>query len=450
MNVLLTVLSFLAAIGILVVVHEFGHFVAARLMGVKVLRFAVGFGRPLLIKRHGPDDTEWALCALPLGGYVKMLDEREGAVAPQELNRAFNRAPAWRRLLIVAAGPVANFLLAILFYWVLFIHGVPAIKPLIGEPPSNTPAAQAGLNNGDEIIGVDDTPVESFQDLRLSLLKHALSGGNVELKLRDSAPVQLVLSGIKRDEVELDVLDKLGIHPYDPPIPAVVGMLLPNGIAASAGLRAGDHIVAIDGAEIPTWQDLVTKVRGSAGKRLTLEIERGTQRLALTLTPGSEIQNGQRIGKIGAAPKLEDNWLAQIRTEIRYGPWDALVEGVQKTWDMSVFTLEMMGRMVIGQVSWKNLSGPLTIADYAGQSAQMGWLSFVSFLALVSVSLGVLNLLPVPLLDGGHLMYYSFEILRGRPVSERFMELGSRVGMAILFLLMVLALYNDLVRLTTG
>ncbi len=447
---LLTVLSFLVAIGILVVVHEFGHFVAARLMGVKVLRFAVGFGRPLLIKRHGRDQTEWALCALPLGGYVKMLDEREGAVAPQELDRAFNRAPVGRRLLIVAAGPIANFLLAILVYWVLFIHGVPAIRPLIGEPAPSTPAAQAGLNNGDEIIGVGSTPVESFQDLRLSLLKHALSGENVELKLRDAAPVQLILSGIKPDEVELDVLDKLGIHPYDPPIPAMVGMLLPNGIAASAGLRIGDHIIAIDGASIPTWQDLVTKVRASAGKRLTLEIERGAQRLALSLTPGAEVQSGRSIGKIGAGPKLEERWLAKIRTEIRYGPWDALVKGVQKTWDMSVFTLEMMGRMVIGQVSWKNLSGPLTIADYAGQSAQMGWLSFVSFLALVSVSLGVLNLLPVPLLDGGHLMYYSFEILRGRPVSERVMELGSRVGMAILFLLMMLALYNDLVRLTTG
>jgi len=446
----MTVLSFLAAIGILVVVHEFGHFVAARLMGVKVLRFAVGFGRPLLIKRHGRDQTEWALCILPLGGYVKMLDEREGAVETQDLHRAFNRAPVGRRLLIVAAGPIANFLLAILFYWVLFIHGVPAIKPLIGEPAPNTLAAQAGLNNGDEIVAVDDTPVESFQDLRLSLLKHALSGGSVELKRRNDAPVQLALSGIKREGVEEDVLDKLGIHPYDPPIPPIVGMLLPNGVAASTGLRVNDRILAIDGAPIPTWQVLVSKVRGSAGKRLSLEIERSGKKLNLSLTPGVEVHSGQSIGKIGAGPKLEERWLAEIRTEIRYGPWDSLEKSAQKTWEMSVFTLEMMGRMVMGQVSWRNLSGPLTIADYAGQSAQMGWLSFISFLALVSISLGVLNLLPVPLLDGGHLMYYSFEILRGRPVSERFMELGSRMGMAILFLLMVLALYNDLVRLTSG
>jgi regulator of sigma E protease len=230
----------------------------------------------------------------------------------------------------------------------------------------------------------------------------------------------------------------------------MVGMLLPNGVAASAGLRVNDRILAIDGMPLPTWQALVTKVRASAGKRLSLEIERGGRKLSLTLTVGAEVHNGQSVGKIGAGPRLDESWLAQLRTEIRYGPWDSLVRSVQKTWDMSVFTLEMMGRMVIGQVSWRNLSGPLTIADYAGQSAQMGWLSFVSFLALVSISLGVLNLLPVPLLDGGHLMYYSFEILRGRPVSERAMELGSRIGMAILFLLMVLALYNDLARLTSG
>jgi regulator of sigma E protease len=448
--VLTTVLSFLAAIGILVVVHEFGHFLAARLMGVKVLRFAVGFGRPLLTKRYGRDQTELALCILPLGGYVKMLDEREGAVAPHELGRTFNRAPVGRRLLIVAAGPIANFVLAILFYWVLFMHGVPVIKPLIGEPAPNTPAAHAGLNNGDEIVAVDDTPVESFQDLRLSLLKHALSGGSVELKLRHDAPVQLALGGIRRDEIEQDVLDKLGIRPYDAPIPPIVGMLLPNGVAASAGLRVNDRILAIDAAQIPTWQVLVAKVRGSAGRRLSLEIDRGGKKLNLSVTPGADVHNGQRIGKIGAGPKLEERWLAQIRTEIRYGPWKSLEKSAQKTWDMSVFTLEMMGRMVMGQVSWRNLSGPLTIADYAGQSAQMGWLSFVSFLAIVSISLGVLNLLPVPLLDGGHLMYYGFEILRGRPVSERFMELGSRIGMAILLLLMVLALYNDLARLTSG
>jgi regulator of sigma E protease len=445
-----TVLSFLLAIGILVVVHEFGHFVAARAMGVKVLRFAVGFGRPLLTKRYGKDQTELALCILPLGGYVKMLDEREGAVAPHELGRAFNRAPVGRRLLIVAAGPIANFLLAILFYWVLFMHGVPVIKPLIGDPAPNTPAAHAGLNNGDEIVAVDDTPVKSFQDLRLSLLKHALSGGNVELKLRNDAPVLLSLDAVRRDEIEQDVLDKLGIRPYDPPIAPIVGMLLPNGVAASAGLRVNDRILAIDSAPAPTWQALVSKVRASAGKRLSLEVERGGRKLILSLTPVAEIHAGESIGKIGAAPKLDQRWLAEIRTEIRYGPWDSLGKSVQKTWDMSAFTLEMMGRMVLGQVSWRNLSGPLTIADYAGQSAQMGWLSFVSFLALVSISLGVLNLLPVPLLDGGHLMYYSFEILRGRPVSERFMELGSRIGMAVLLFLMILALYNDLARLTGG
>jgi regulator of sigma E protease len=445
-----TVFSFLAAIGILVVVHEFGHFLAARLMGVKVLRFSVGFGKPLLMKRMGKDQTEWALCALPFGGYVKMLDEREGPVAAHELDRAFNQAPVGRRFLIVAAGPIANFLLAILFYWVLFVHGVPAIKPMIGEPPAKSPAALVGLVSGDEIVAVGDKAVDSFQDLRLSLLKAVLSGKPVELKLKNDAPVRLDLTGINRDEIEQDVLDKLGIHPFDPPIPPVLGTLLPQGVAAKAGLKVNDRVDAVDGVPIQTWQEFVKRVRGSPGKQLNLEIDRDSQHMMFSLVPVAEPQVDKTVGKIGAGPKIDEKWLANLQTELRYGPWDALIKGVNKTWTMSVFTLEMMGRMVMGQVSWRNLSGPLTIADYAGQSAHMGWLSFVSFLALVSVSLGVLNLLPVPLLDGGHLMYYTFEILRGRPVSERAMEFGSRIGIAILFMLMALALYNDLVRLTAG
>lgn len=447
---LTTVLSFLAAIGILVVVHEFGHFLAARMMGVKVLRFSVGFGKPLLIRRLGRDRTEWALCALPFGGYVKMLDEREGAVAPAELDRAFNRAPVGRRFFIVAAGPIANFLLALLFYWALFVHGVPALKPLIGEPVPDSPAAQAGLAAGDEIIAVGSEPVESFQDLRLDLLKAALSGGPLELKLRNDAPVRLDLAGVDPDELEQDVMDKLGIRPYDPPIPPVLDALLPGAVAEKAGLKPGDRIVSVSGEPIESWQDFVKLVRAAPGRPLELEIDRHGQHLSVSLTPVAETRGGKPIGKIGAGPRLDDDWLAAMQTEIRYGPWDALSRSVSKTWEMSVFTLEMMGRMVIGQVSWRNLSGPLTIADYAGQSAQMGLLSFVSFLALVSVSIGILNLLPVPLLDGGHLMYYSFEILLGRPVSERAMEVGSRIGIAILFLLMALALYNDLVRLSTG
>jgi regulator of sigma E protease len=445
-----TVFSFLAAIGILVVVHEFGHFLAARLMGVKVLRFSVGFGKPLLMKRMGKDQTEWALCALPFGGYVKMLDEREGPVAAHELDRAFNQAPVGRRLLIVAAGPIANFLLAILFYWVLFVHGVPAIKPMIGEPPANSPAALVGLVSGDEIVAVGDKAVDSFQDLRLSLLKAVLSGKPVELKLKNNAPVRLDLTAINRDEIEQDVLDKVGIHPFDPPIPPVLGTLLPQGVAAKAGLKVNDRVDAIDGVPIQTWQEFVKRVRASPGKQLNLEIDRDSQHLMFSLVPVVEPQMDKTVGKIGAGPKIDEKWLSNLQTELRYGPWDALIKGANKTWTMSVFTLEMMGRMVMGQVSWRNLSGPLTIADYAGQSAHMGWLSFVSFLALVSVSLGVLNLLPVPILDGGHLMYYTFEILRGRPVSERAMEFGSRIGIAILFMLMALALYNDLVRLTAG
>ncbi|MGO9445238.1 MAG: RIP metalloprotease RseP [Thiobacillaceae bacterium] len=447
---LMTIVSFLVAIAILVVVHEYGHYLAARLMGVKVLRFAVGFGKPLLIKRMGRDQTEWALCALPLGGYVKMLDEREGPVMPHELDRAFNKASAGKRLLIVAAGPIANFLLAIVFYWVLLMHGVPAIRPVIGAPPQNSPAAQAGLVRGDEIVAVGNSAVDSLQDVRLDLVKSALSGQAVELKLRNRAAITLKLNQIDRDHLEEDVLDKLGIRPYDPPIPAVFGTILPDGVAAQAGLKRNDHVVAIDGVQTRSWQDLVTQVRASPGKPLTLEIERGPGRLTVSLTPAVERQKGQTIGKIGAGPLLDDRWLALIQTNVRYGPWEALTRACSKTWEMSAFTLETMGRMVLGQVSLKNLSGPLTIADYAGQSAHLGWTSYIAFLALISLSLGVLNLLPVPLLDGGHLMYYSVEILRGRPVSERAMEFGGRIGFALLFMMMALALYNDLVRLTTG
>jgi regulator of sigma E protease len=447
-----TLLAFLAAIAILVVVHEYGHFLAARLMGVKVLRFSVGFGKPLFIKQ-GKDGMEWALCALPLGGYVKMLDEREGPVPSHELDRAFNRAPVWRRFFIVSAGPIANFILAIFFYWALFVHGVPAIKPMIGEPVANSPAAVAGLRAGDEIVEVGHEAVNTYQELTLDLLEAVLSadaGGRIDIRLQSGHETVLSLSGINRSGAETDVMEKLGIRPYDPPIPPVFGTILNGSVAQRAGLAAGDRIESIDDTPVDTWQTLVRLVRAAPGKQLHIVIERDGRSMSVTLTPEVENVDGTRIGKIGAGPRLDEKWLAGLRTEVRYGPGRALIESVNKTLGLTGFTLEMMGRMVIGQVSWRNLSGPLTIADYAGQSAQMGWISFISFLALISVSLGVLNLLPIPLLDGGHLMYYSVEILRGRPLSEKAMELGSRIGIALIFIMMVLAFYNDLVRLTSG
>jgi len=450
MSVLHTVIWFLVAIGVLVVVHEFGHYLAARLAGVKVLRFSVGFGKPLFVRRLGPDRTEWVVAALPLGGYVKMLDEREGDVSPAEAHRAFNRATVWRRIGIVAAGPAANFLLAILFYWVLLMHGLPALKPIVGEPPAGTPAAQAGLVAGDEIVRVDGETIPSFTELRLALLRASVAGDPVMLGLADGRTVGLTPVPVSDESLEQDTLRPLGIVRFDPPIDPVIGSVLPDSAAARAGFRAGDRLLRADEAAIGTWQDWVKRIRDNPAQPMRITIVRDGQAQVVDVTPAAVDENGTRIGKIGAGPHIDESVLAPLMTEVRYGPLEALWQGAVRTWDMSVFTLEMMGRMVLGQVSWKNLSGPLTIADYAGQSATLGWISFVGFLALVSVSLGVLNLLPVPLLDGGHLMYYVAEVLTGRPVSERVMEIGARVGMTLLLLLMSFALFNDLQRLISG
>jgi regulator of sigma E protease len=387
---------------------------------------------------------------LPFGGYVKMLDEREGDVPKAEAHRSFNRATVGRRIGIVAAGPIANFLLAIVFYFALFLHGMPALKPIIGAPPADTPAAKAGLVAGDEIRSVNGTDTPSFQDLRLSLLRAGVAGDALELKLVDGRSVRLDATSIESENLEQDTLRPLGIVRYDPEIAPVIGKVLPDGAAARAGFQPGDRLVSANGIAVANWQDWVQLIRQHPAKLLRIEYERQGQRADLDVIPDAVEESGQRIGKIGAGPQVDESVLAPLMTEVRYGPFEALGRATVKTWDMSLFTLEMMGRMVLGQVSWKNLSGPLTIADYAGQSATLGWVSFVSFLALVSVSLGVLNLLPVPLLDGGHLMYYVAEVVTGRPVSERTMEIGSRIGMTLLLLLMSFALYNDLQRLIGG
>ncbi|MBU4500516.1 MAG: RIP metalloprotease RseP [Gammaproteobacteria bacterium] len=450
MSFLHTLLWFLVAIGVLVVVHEFGHYLAARLAGVKVLRFSVGFGKPLFSRRFGPDQTEWSLSLLPFGGYVKMLDEREGDVPAAEAHRSFNRATVWRRIGIVIAGPLANFLLAIVFYWALFLHGLPAMKPLIGEPPAGTPAAHAGLTAGDEIRRVNGTDTPSFQDVRLTLLRAGVSDEPITLELVGGRSVQLDAPSMQNETLDHDTLRPLGIVRFDPEIEPVIGKLSPDGAATRAGLQTGDRLLAVDGKPVANWQGWVDVIRQHPAKSLRIEYQRQGRPGVLTVTPDAVDEAGQRVGKIGAGPKVDEAVFASLMTEVSYGPLEALWQGAVKTWDMSVFTLEMMGRMVIGQVSWKNLSGPLTIADYAGQSAALGWISFVGFLALVSVSLGVLNLLPVPMLDGGHLMYYVAEVLTGRPVSERTMEIGGRIGMTLLLLLMSFALFNDLQRLLGG
>jgi regulator of sigma E protease len=455
MNLLITIVSFLVTVGVLVVVHEFGHYVAARWSGVKILRFSVGFGKPLFVRRRGPDRTEWVIASIPLGGYVKMVDEREGQVEPLDLPRAFNRQSVWTRILIVIAGPFANFLLAFVVYWALFIAGMPGLKPVVGDPPPGTAAAYAGLANGDTVTSVADEPVATWNDVRWLLLKEAVKRGTTELEVQTSSgnavTRRLDMSGLSKDDLDKDFLGKLGLRNFRPRTAAVLGKLIKGGAAERAGLMQGDRIVAINGKPIDTWFDFTAEVSSNPGRTLGVELDRGGRRVQLRATPDPVTDGENRIGRLGveAPPELKREY-DRMSTMVRYNPVAAIPKAAAKVWDLSVFSIKMLGRMIVGDISWKNLSGPITIADYAGQSAQAGWMTWLGFLALVSVSLGVLNLLPIPLLDGGHLVYYFAEIVKGSAVSDRTMEIGQRLGLALLLALTFFAFYNDINRLFTG
>ena len=454
MPLLSTLIAFVVALGVLIVFHEFGHYLVARLCGVKVLRFSLGFGTPLWKRRLGRDGTEWAIAAFPLGGYVKMLDEREGPVAPQERHRAFNVQPVAKRFAIVLAGPAANFLLAILLYWLLFVHGLPGIRPVVGVALPDTPAAHAGFHAGDLIRRIGDAQVSTWQDVRWVLLETALRKESVRVELQsergDIGFGRLDLSGMSPEHIDGDLLQAVGITRYQPPLRPVIGRLIAGGAGERDGLKPGDEIIEVDGRPIAHWDELVSAISAAADRALTLRVKRPDAVLQLTVTPEPKAEGGRTVGRIGAAPQIDEAEMKKMFIEVRYGPAAAAVKALQRTWEVSLFTLRMLGKMIVGELSMKNLSGPLTIADYAGQSAQMGWLAYLSFLALISISLGVLNLLPVPLLDGGHLMYYVAEIVKGSPVSDRVMEIGQQLGMVLLFSLMAFAIYNDINRLFGG
>ncbi len=449
-----TLLAFIVAIAVLVVIHELGHYWVARLYGVKVLRFSVGFGKALYTKRFANGETEWVIAALPLGGYVKMLDEREGEVEPHELHRAFNRQPVLRRMAIAVAGPVANLLLAIALYWVLFVYGVPGLKPLLGEVAPQTPAAAAQLQAQETIISINGRATPSWQEVRWALLDLALQGAEVRIEGRTSRGevVQHVLDlkVLAPADLDGDFLRKLGLQPYQPPVYPVIGKLTEGGVAERVGLRVGDHILRVDGRAITHWKELVETVRSHPGQVLQLDIERDGSLLNLDITPEASREGGGTIGKIGVAPHIDRQAFDALLIEVRYAPFAALGQALRKTWEISVLSLKMLGKMVLGEISLKNLSGPITIADYAGQSAHMGVAAYLGFLALISISLGVLNLLPIPLLDGGHLLYYTVELIKGSAVSEKAWEAGQKVGIALLITLMVVALYNDFSRLILG
>jgi len=450
MTLLQTVVAFVVALGVLIVVHEYGHYLAARLCNVKVLRFSVGFGRPLAVWRLGADQTEWVIAAVPFGGYVKMLDEREGPVAPHEAVRAFNRQSVWKRFAVVAAGPLANFLFAVVVYAGLFMHGLPEARPVLAEPPPGSIAAAAGLGSGDVVRAVNGETITTWDELRWRVLQAALQREALRLETVNErghiGEATLDLRSYPSSEVETNAMERIGLRLHRPAFEPVLGELEYGGPAKRAGLLPGDRITHVQGVPIETWEDFVRSIHQSPAKPLTITVARGTERLTFEVTPDTKEVAGKRIGRVGASPRDLDKFYMQVS----YGPGVSLIRALEKTADIAIFSLRMLGKMLLGEVSWRNLSGPVTIADFAGQSAQMGWVSYLTFLALISISLGVLNLLPIPLLDGGHLMYYAIEIIKGRPVSERAMELGQRVGLALLLVMMAFAFYNDLNRLLTG
>lgn len=449
---MLTVIAFIGAIAVLVFIHEFGHYWVARRCGVKVLRFSIGFGKVIYTRVIG--ETEWALSLIPLGGYVRMLDEREDPVPPEQMQYAFNRKPVWQRMAIVAAGPLANFLLAIVLYWAVFIHGLPGLKPILGDIPAGTPAAIAQLQSGETLVRINDEAVPSWQDVRWSLLELALKQSEVRIEgLSRDGTIQshtLNLGGLETKDLEDDFMLKLGLSLYQPKILPVIGQFAPDSVAQAAGLQIGDVITHLNNVAIPDWRGMVQIISTHANQVLRVTVLRGNTPVNLTLIPRAEVQNGQTVGKLGIGPKINQAEWDALFVEVSYPVDEALWQALRKTWETSAVSLKMFGKMLLGEVSLKNLSGPVTIADYAGQSAKMGWVAYLGFLALISISLGVLNLLPVPLLDGGHLLYYAVEWIKGSAVSERAWEIGQKIGIALIGTLMVFALYNDLNRLISG
>ena len=446
MSAIYMLLGTLVALGVLVTIHEFGHFWVARRCGVKVLRFSVGFGTPLWRWRDR-QDTEFVIAAIPLGGYVKMLDEREESVPEALRDQAFNRKPVGQRIAIVAAGPLANFLLALVFFWVLAMLGSQQVKPVVGELLPGSPAELAGVRPGEEIVAVDGKTTSGWSAVNLQLVKRLGETGSLRLELvtpGDSLArqVDVPLQDWLRGAHDPDPLAGLGIRPWRPQVPARLAHLDESGPAAAAGLRLGDHLLSLDGQPVGDWADWVRAIQQRPGEAVRVGFERDglVQELSITLA-----ERGQ-AGYLGAGVAAGE-WPAQMLREERFGPFAGLLEGARRTWSMTLLTLDSLKKMLLGELSVKNLSGPITIAKVAGASAQSGLGDFLHFLAYLSISLGVLNLLPIPVLDGGHLLFYLVELVRGRPLSERVQTWGMQIGISLVIGVMLLALFNDLGRL---
>lgn len=449
MQIIQTILALIVTLGILVTIHEFGHFWVARRCGVRVLRFSVGFGKPMFswYDRRG---TEFAVAAIPLGGYVKMLDEREGPVPEDQRHEAFTSKPPSQRIAIAAAGPAANFLFAILAYWLLGVVGFTTLAPVVGDVQQDSVAARMGLSEGMEILEIDGHPVNSWREINMRLLERAGEHDAITFVVVDGNKREALtteLDGFRLSDESPNPVMLFGLQPWRPKVPAVIGEIIEGGRAAAAGLQAGDQIVAINGKAVDDWFELVKLVQASPEKELTLSVSREGGQVLIPVTPAiRDGQNGESSGYIGAGVS-QVNWPDDMLRDVSYGPLAAIPNAVSETWADTRLTFVAIHKMLTGLLSPTNLSGPITIARVAEASVSSGFEDFIRFLAYLSVSLGVLNLLPIPVLDGGHIVYYTIEAIRRKPLSEQVQALGLRIGMAMILTLMVFALYNDLMRL---
>lgn len=451
MSILQIIFAAIIVLGPLIAIHEFGHFWVARRLGVKVLTFSIGFG-PALLKWQAKDGVEYRLAAIPLGGYVRMADEREGEVPPEDVPKAFNRQPVWARMAIVAAGPLINLFFAIFLFWILFLQSGETLKTVVGTLKPNAPAMMAGLQVGDQIMAVDGKKTTDWEAVSYALVDRAGETGTVNMSVQSpnaTQPRQIVIAITQYLNNNQDPLSALGFTPYQPLLKPVIGEVSANGAAATQGLKAGDKVVMANNQVINTWQDLVEIVRTHPDTAFAAQVERDNKLVNLTLTPRMERDEfGNKEGKLGIGLQQQEIKIPpQYIQQRQYDVWTALVKACQKTYSLISMTLSSLGKMIMGLIGLDNLSGPITIAKVAGHSAEIGWQATLGFMALLSVSLGVLNLLPIPVLDGGHLVYYAIEGVMGRPVSEQIQQVGLKVGIAMMGSLMLLAIFNDLSRL---
>ena len=451
MNALFMIIAAILLLGPLIAIHEFGHYIVARKLGVKVLVYSIGFGPTLLKWTSKKSGIQYQLSALPLGGYVKMLDEREGDVSEADLPKAFNRQHPWKRIAIVAAGPLINLAFAVILFWILFLPAQEQLNTRVGKVIPNTPAAAVQMQAGDKITAVDGTQVSTWERLSYALVDRVGETGNIQIQAERDGQLKtfsLPIQSFLRDQSQ-SPLEILGFTPYRPEIPAVVSKLSEDGAAVRQGMKQGDRIVAIDGVKMKDWFDVVQVVQASPEKLLKIDVLRQNKIVHLEVMPqGKRDQMGKVTGMLGVqSDPGKVNVPAEYKQTIQYGPVEAMGKAVEKTGQISGMILNSIVKMVRGLVGLDNLSGPITIAKVAGQSAEMGWQTFISFMALMSVSLGILNLLPIPMLDGGHLIYYFIELIRGKPVSEQIQLVGLKIGMVLLGSMMLLALFNDIMRL---